>query len=137
MNPITSIREFNPEDIAFIKSSWLKNQCNTVPFKFMKNFFISYSPLLDKRIPTIKILIACNPEYADQTYGYVAYDKDVLHFIYVKGVYRHFGLSKDMLQAAFPEAPPKYYSHLSDNQYFKTLMWKNKISYNPLVFIGE
>ena len=52
-----SLREFSPDDLAFVKATWLSHQSFNEPYKHMNvyQFKKSYSDILDQKIPTIKI----------------------------------------------------------------------------------
>lgn len=130
------IRLFQQEDIPFVKSTWLAHQSYNEPFKHMNEFEFktNYSKTLDFILPHLDILVICNKEHEDQIYGYICFFNDILNFIYIKGMYRNMGFSKVLIKEAFKDKKITYYTHLSDNKYFKALVQKNNIKYNKFKF---
>lgn len=133
------IRPYTDTDYPFVKSSWIKNQCGNMPFKMMKHsaYFEYYSPILDKKIKEIKILIACSKEDQDQTFAYIAFENDILHFIYTKGIYRNFQIATELLAESYKSIPFTFYTHLSDDKYFRNITKRHKMVYNPFLFWSE
>ena len=133
------IRDYAESDYPFVKSSWIKNQVNSMPFKMMKHstYFETYSPMLDKRIKEVTIKIACNKQDEDQTFAYIAFEKDVLHFIYTKGLYRNFNMGRELLIESFKNGVLTYYTHLSDDKSFRGITKKYKMVYNPFLFWND
>jgi hypothetical protein len=56
--------------------------------------------LLKKIIPHSTITLACDPDDPDTIWGYICFDGDLLHFIYVKSAFRGFGIGGCLLRAA-------------------------------------
>ncbi len=80
-------------------------------------FFAGHQPILDHLIakPTVKITLAVAPDDADTIMGYLVSERsaigsrglefleperDTIHFLFVKDVYRKMGIAKGLLDAA-------------------------------------
>ena len=95
-----TIRAVNIEDVPFIYNSWLKSyrespSVRNIPngvyynqhHRAIEGVFNGNSPI---------VLIACNPEYPDQIYGYVVADSEIVgndsfvafHWVYCKHTFR-------------------------------------------------
>jgi len=140
MNDQIKIRDYNFDDYAFVKSSWIKNQSHSKPYSLMlkEEFFNNFGSILDNKIKDCMIYVICNPECEQQTYGYIAYDQreelQVIHFIYIKGIYRGLNISDMLIKSAFSTSPT-HYTHQSDNPAFRHIVKKFKLKYNPFLFL--
>lgn len=68
-----------------------------------------------------RIMIACSAEDEDQIFGWVCYEKGLLHYIYVKTTFRNMGIGRRLLDEAgitkekrvvFTHMTPKADKHL-------------------------
>ena len=55
---------------------------------------------LKKLLPKCTLLAACDPDDLDVILGYVCYEPDVLHFVYVKGGFRRLGIGNRLMDEA-------------------------------------
>ena len=55
---------------------------------------------LKKLLPKCTLLGACDPDDLDVILGYICYEPDVLHFVYVKGGFRRMGIGSRLLREA-------------------------------------
>lgn len=59
-----------------------------------------------------EILVACNVEEPDQVYGWVVASSGLLHYVYVKGPFRRFGIGGSLLdRAGVPKGSKATYTH--------------------------
>ena len=55
---------------------------------------------LKKLLPKCTLLSACDPDDVDVILGYICFEPDVLHFVYVKGGFRRMGIGGRLLGVA-------------------------------------
>jgi hypothetical protein len=90
-------------DKPFIYSTWLKNYKSTSLHAkkindsvFFKNHHDLITRIMNK--PGTVVTVAHAHRDPDNIYGYLAYEtiegKDVVHYVYVKGVYQRLGIAK-------------------------------------------
>lgn len=101
--PIT-IRPALESDVAFIFRSWLKSYKNSWFAKNIENtiYYSEHHKVLERLMSEKTVLIACNSDDTDQIYGFMCCEKtegiNVIHFIYVKHVFRNMGIAKRLLE---------------------------------------
>jgi len=76
-----------------------------------------------------KVLVACNPEDDDQLYGFVCFEGNTLHYIYVKRTFERLGVGK-LLVAQAPGLV--FASHWS----MEAAHSKINLVFNPYKLIG-
>ena len=97
-----TVRSFIPAtDLAFVKATWLRGLYYGDSWfsKIPKAVFMdAYSPALDKLLSsgTVEIVVACQKEDPDVILGYsvLSTDAQILHWIYVKSVWRQKGIAR-------------------------------------------
>ncbi len=99
-----SIRDYLPEDLHFILSTWLRGlfyNSNTFRGIDKKSFFQHYEPVLRRLIASSRGRIACLVEDPSVILGYAFYEIPkldvILHYIYVKQAFRRIGIAKDLM----------------------------------------
>jgi hypothetical protein len=147
MNKLNDVvfRDYNVNDMSFIKSSWSKNQFHQSTYKKMSSddFFRSFSLIINSILsrPTVMIIVACNCDYPDQIFGYsiieFGIDSHTLHFVYVKGIYRGFGLSRKMIDFSLDGRRLNYYTCQSDSESWNFTSKKLGAKYNPFLLTQE
>lgn len=91
------------EDKAFVFNSWLKSFRNGMFCKNVDNtiYFLNHHKIVDSCTLKGKTVICCNADDPKTIYGYICYEEIegqfVLHFIYVKNLYRKLGIGKQLL----------------------------------------
>lgn len=106
---VIEVRKYNPSlDKDYIYSTWLM-QCKHSYFaKRIKYpiYFKEHQKIIDHLMskPSVKILIASPKNEADIISGYLAYEQKeeypVVHFVYVKSIFRKLGIAKLLLKEA-------------------------------------
>ena len=92
------------EDKAFVFNSWLKSFRNGFFCKNVDNtiYFLNHHKIVDSCTLKGKTIVCCNADDPKIIYGYVCYEEIegqfVLHYVYVKNIYRKLGLAKQLLQ---------------------------------------
>lgn len=90
-----------------------------------------YSPLMDEYIdgvlarPSTSKVILFTPETPDEILGYSVSNGVVLHFAYVKGIYRGMGIGTGLVRGKF-----LFYTQRVTGR-AKTFMSRHNIKYNP------
>lgn len=101
---ISTFRSMYPEDEAFIFSTWLKGLYygNSWFREIEKSVFMeNYHKLIEATIkrPGVEVSIACLRQDEGTILGYsvVERNRSAIHWVYVKEVWRKFGLMKRLI----------------------------------------
>jgi hypothetical protein len=101
------IREPTPNDKDYLLSTWLSSQYYNKPFNELNyNWYVEAgAALIFRLLARSSMLVACNPDNKEQIFGYVVFEKNkrVLHFIYVKKMFRRTHIATRLMQAAFED----------------------------------
>jgi len=146
-------RNHNNEDKNFILSSWINSlkqkkskditinangKSTTIEQGFMTAFmphdlyFERVRPLIENKIfPISTTIVAYNPEFEDQIYGYIAFRKfknsSIISFCYVKHNFRKMGIAKQLFEIAKSETNVATYHAPWLNKLYKN----NGILFDP------
>lgn len=129
---LISYRTYHPEDKNFILSTWLHGLYSDNSFfkKINKNaYYDNYEPILHRIMedPSTDYKIACLKEDASVNLGYAIFmGEDVLHWVFVKDIWRKIGIMKDLLK----DRPLKAVTHLTDLGY---QLKPHNIMFNPFL----
>lgn len=142
------LRGIEPNDLAFIMSSWLRSFKDTSNFAKdipTETFYPNHHKLLERIIarPTTKIMIAHLEESPEVILSYMVYETMplslVIHFMFTKHNFRRFGLAKllfETLQVNPSQAAIEYtHKTLKAEMYLKHN--KLPVIYNPYQMLGE
>lgn len=143
-DPNIILRGPTENDFNFLIDSWSKELKGHFPYKLIpeKTFFIGQNKIINLLLKNSLVLIASPKEYCDQILGYIVFEKieqeTIIHFTYVKKVFRNNGIGKKLLHAAderFSTKPiiithlPRSVSNIDILSVLKT----NKLFYDPYV----
>lgn len=119
------IREMSPDDLHLVLDSWVKGYRGfafAVPSRSGR--WDGQSPLptrlyLDEHERLVRdildrshTLVATRPEDPDQILGWLCYEPALLHYVYVKTIYRGWGIARRMLgRANITRERPAVFSH--------------------------
>ena len=98
-------RTLQDADKAFIFSSWLKNFRNGTMVRNIPNeiYYTNHHKVVEKLMDNAKTIVCCNADDPSIIYGYINYEivdsQFVLHFVYIKQLYRKLGIAQDLLSA--------------------------------------
>jgi ribosomal protein S18 acetylase RimI-like enzyme len=98
------MRPYMPEDQAFLFNSWLKSFRNGTVCNNVDNsvYYTNQHIVIERLLQTSKVIVCCNSEDPRIIYGYCVYEhiqgQFVLHYIYVKNIYRKLGLARKLLE---------------------------------------
>ena len=99
------IRSVNESDLPFIYSTWINAMRYDSPLGktcrvtiFTKEYVKVIDSILD--LDTTNILIACHVEDPYIIFGYLVYQPNLIHFTYVKDIFRQMGICKSLAEVA-------------------------------------
>lgn len=132
------VRPAKQEDIPFILNSWLKRYRDAISVRLVTDrvYYEKQHQVIRAILGKVGlgIFVACSQEDEDQIYGYVVgetlSDKWlIIHWVYVKGPFRRFGIAKDLMKRVLGGFEEIHYSHKTHLIEFldKEKKWK----YNP------
>jgi len=97
-------REMTPEDRPFVASSFIRSfrkspYVGLIPAQLYQPV---YGAIVDGILDRSRTMVSFNHENQKQTFGFVTFDPDVLHYVYVKRPFRNMGIAGRLLtQAGF------------------------------------
>jgi GNAT superfamily N-acetyltransferase len=101
--PQVRIRKATENDIPFIFSSWLKSYRDSV---FASNitttiYYNEHHKVIERLLKSCQVYVACNDLQVDELYGFICAEEVegilVIHFTYVKQIYRNLGVGSSLL----------------------------------------
>ena len=98
------LRDKCSSDIDLIYSSWIRAFCaqKAVHPSERSWLFAAQRALIEKILERCDTLVACQPGVEDQVYGYVVSGPGrILHWIYVKDIFRRAHVGARLMTAAF------------------------------------
>lgn len=95
------IRDYEPTfDGPFIFDSWRRSYIGQSPFtQFIprKEFDREHSKVISKLIERSTPRIAVKTEDPDVIVGYIVFEPNILHYVYVKEAFRGFGMCRKLI----------------------------------------
>ena len=101
MTPPIAFRPYNPtSDLPWVFASWLGSARwnDVVPAHLQTSIRKASVHQLLKR--GMKIVLAVNPDDHDQFLGFIAYEPGLLHYVFVKDLFRRSGVASSLLAYA-------------------------------------
>jgi spore coat polysaccharide biosynthesis protein SpsF (cytidylyltransferase family) len=97
---VVRIRQGRKEDQVFIIDSWLESYrlsrwAKKVPGPI---YYREHKARVLETLRSSTVLVACDKEQDDHLVGWCAYDTRALHYVYVKGQMRRFGIARELIQ---------------------------------------
>lgn len=136
---LINIRFAREDDESFIYKSWLVAYKAAKPNHKIRNqvYFENQKQVIKSILARSNTIIACDLNDSSNCYAYLcaeAYPESiVLHWVYTKFRFRHFGIAEALLDFVL-EAEPKaqlYASHIGNNNYVDRLVEKHQAIYDP------
>ena len=99
-------------DDAMIIDSWLRSglqypiftsECGRPPIRLRPPHGLLLSTnrtFLQKILPSTSVAVLCDPEDSDHIIGWICYEEDCLHFIFVKFNFRRLGFGSELMKKA-------------------------------------
>lgn len=108
--PLALYRTGEAGDEAFVYSSWLKSYAKALGGTAGPRaaYFASQHERIERLLarPGTQVLVACDPSDAREVWGYVVLEVrpqgNVVHWAYVKQMFRRFGFGTELLRRAAP-----------------------------------
>lgn len=103
--PKVFLRPANEEDISFIFNSWLRSFRTSFFARSVVNsiYFTEQHKVIENCLKTSECIVACNPDYPSQVYGWICAEKIdgifCLHYLYVKHDFRKLGIARILFNA--------------------------------------
>jgi len=106
------LRERRESDDAMIIDSWLRSglqypiftaECGRPPIRLRPppGLLLSQNrTFLQKILPLTSVAVLCDPEDSDHIIGWICYEEDCLHFIFVKYNFRRLGFANELMEEA-------------------------------------
>lgn len=139
-NSLFTIRPLSKEDVPFIYNSWLKSYRDSPMVKSIPNtiYYAEHHKVIENllRQPGCLAGVACNPEDANQIYGYVVGETLpgipdpclCIHWVYCKHPFRGNGIAKALFQW-IGQAKSNVYTHRVKN--VEKLIGERPFTFNP------
>jgi GNAT superfamily N-acetyltransferase len=96
------LRDGVPEDVAFVRSSWLRSYRDRVEVSGPVYWHFQ-GFLVDRLLQRAHTTVACNPEDAAQIFAYAVHETRgpilLLHYLLVKAPFRKLGLASLLMES--------------------------------------
>lgn len=130
-----NIRPMLDTDLNFVLSTWLKsyyeeqkrNGSKGVIYPKDDVFFQGHQAKIKEILKTAECSIATAPDDDSQILGWACFEKGIVHYIYVKQVFRKLGVAKRLM----PAQVNSYSHHTRYSRYLN-----NGLTYDPYTFWG-
>lgn len=129
---LVNFRVPTTEDYNFLLSSWLKSARLQHEQVDDAIYFSYYKTLVKTLLATKDTLLAVDPEDESSIIGYVTYDNQAVHYLYVKHALRNFGIAKQLIAVTNLDKP---ITVTSSSKALRSYQSKHPglISYNPFL----
>ena len=100
-------RQATRNDLNFILSTWLKSARNSGLNSLTPTdlYYSTQEPKLKDILSHCSTLVVCDVEDEDTIFGWIAYESNLVHYIYVKHSFRGLGLARELLQQSAITTP--------------------------------
>lgn len=93
------------DDEAIVFNAWLlahRKHGDWPPRLSSQRYFAEHKETIAKLIARSRMLVACNEQRPSQVLGFICWEVDTLHWVFVKQPFRHNGIGRALLVRAFP-----------------------------------
>lgn len=132
------VRQAIAEDCPFIFNSWLKSYKESHFARSMTNtvFYAEHHKVISRLLNSCEVYVACSRDDDDSLYGWAVGEYVsghlVIHFIYVKQVFRNMGIGKLLLsQFNFNPESAALYTH--NTRMGEKMAHRYKFVYHPYI----
>ncbi len=131
------LRHATLNDFNFIANSYLKSYRDAPATKHLINqiYYDLYKDKLTYMLENSDVTVACSDEDADQILGYLIsseiHGKPIVHYVYVKHLFRQMGVAKALLTAMVPKWGQGMVICTHTARHFDELRAKYKLIYTP------
>lgn len=98
--PPLSFREATPEDLRFVRHSWFESyrRGGLAPQVQFEVYKLGQGRLIDLLLQNHGAWIAHHPDVPDEIIGWSCSAGRLVHYLYVKQAYRHYGVARRLLE---------------------------------------
>jgi hypothetical protein len=130
---LISFREPEENDLNFIFSSWKQSLRDGNPFYSAIDhdvYFEKSEPVIQSILsrPDCRVKIACLKDDPEVILGYCVFENKIVHWVYIKEVWRRIGLSSDLLPKDFDTT-----THFTDRGLKILLKKYPNVKFNPFL----
>lgn len=133
------LRNARKSDLDFIYATWLNSFHYDSWTKSIRKsiFFDHYSKVITNLIKDATIIVACLKDEENVICGYIVSEKpNLIHYLYVKEVFRKLGIANDLYEYSFHKDQDIIITHKTRSVH-DILRSKENIKFNPfLLFKG-
>jgi GNAT superfamily N-acetyltransferase len=128
-----NIRIGQANDLNLIYKNWLRSYhdlsdvARLIPKRV---YYPGQSALIKKLLQRCDVLVACMVDDPDQVYGWICFEPNVMHYVFVKSLYRKCGVGSALIEAAFPVGTNFCFSHHTFHTRKRLFQSRNSF-YNP------
>jgi hypothetical protein len=133
-------RDLDESDLAFVYNSWLINFRDSNNLENLidkKIYFDNQTALIKKILSKSEVVLASSPEDESQIFGFIVFERfkslNVLHYVYVKSMYRRLGIGRRLKDYAFEDSEeielPILSTHMTRMSRILTHSWN--LIFNP------
>jgi len=99
---LVTFRNATSEDEAFIYDSWVKSNQRSMFARFLdpKIYAPGHRAAITRLLPRTQVLIAGSKLDEEGIRGWICFEPDCLHYIFVKLSFRKFGLAHSLIEQA-------------------------------------
>lgn len=130
---LITYRDAVPSDMNFIHATWLPGLYHGNDwFRQIdeQTYYDSYPRIIESILqrPDVTVRIACLVEDADTILGYAVFEEEILHYAFVKEIWREIGIAKALIPRNL-----KWVTHLT--KLGKILLHKKQpnVKFNPFI----
>lgn len=131
-----SIRDMQPTDLNFILSSWCKSAYEQPLIAWVPKgtYMRLYHDYIEHALVSghIRIRVACDPYETSQIFGWLAFDDQAVHYVYVKLIYREQGIGQMLMSSVFK---CQYAVNITHHTLKNTRT--TQLNYRPALFFTE
>lgn len=126
------IREPKASDLNFIYATWLNSYHYDSWTKSISKsvFFGNYKLVIDHILSNASILVACNKDEPEVIYGYIIYEPQKAHYVFVKEAFRAFGIARHLFEEAFKDFEDIIVTHRTESS-LPILKKHTQLIFNP------
>ena len=140
------LRTHTEDDIPFILNSFLLSYHKNSFYTHVPNeiYFPNQTAIINHILRTSNVLLAVYPEDTQEIISYILFENYnnnfLLHFIYVKAMYRNKDVATSMLNTVLAATKPKLIvaTHITNNfPTLKTKIHNTLVVYDPYILLAR
>ncbi len=137
---VVSYRSPTLDDRNRILKDWMRSAQNETWRHELRPevWFRGHKALIGALLRRGECVIACSPEAPSQILGWCAYERpDVVHYVYVAHLYRHFGIASGMIRHALGDMTGRDLYCTATGRTFDACERKYRLVYDPYRMLGR